>query len=302
MESEMLFGYMSNILWETSNKISAILSNAKDIVNPLTSQGFQETPFDFIKRAPSVNRRSPTGSVERVNGPIIVPYHPENTNGNHERKVKRKVHFDPMLFSKNNENDDNIVKRKRGRPRKHFFDENGNKLKRKGGRPRKVPLVESLESVVKKEPINSFKVKRKKSFSKGTYEMSPRRSSRIKESEKKPIYTFKRPRTGSSKSVEQEQSIEEPLEKRMFKEVQGVNQEERKYYGVNQLGEEFSCALDDISNHINVNTTSITRISARVRLHDRIGVFVKFDTFPEEILMNISPSIDEARRKLVFST
>jgi hypothetical protein len=137
--------------------------------------------------------------VERVNGPIIVPYNPKNTHENHESKVKRKVHFDPMLFSKNdvnksfnNENNDNIVKRKRGRPRKHFFDENGNKLKRKGGRPRKVPLVESPESVVKREPINSFKVKRKESFSKGTYEMSLRRSSRIKESEKKPIYTFKR--------------------------------------------------------------------------------------------------------------
>jgi hypothetical protein len=206
-----------------------------------------------------------------------------------------------MLFSKNNENDDNIVKRKRGRPRKHFFDENGNKLKRKGGRPPKEP-----ESVVKREPINSFKVKRrrkpKESFSKGTYDMSLRRSSRIMELEKKPIYTFKRPRTESSKSLEEEQSIEDPLKKRMFKEVQGVNEEERDYYGVNQLGEEFSCALDDISNHINVNTTSITRISARVRLHNRIGVFVKFDTFPEEILMNISPSIDEARRKLVFST
>jgi len=36
------------------------------LFNPLTSQGFLRTPFDFIKRAPSVNQRSPRGSSERV--------------------------------------------------------------------------------------------------------------------------------------------------------------------------------------------------------------------------------------------
>jgi hypothetical protein len=35
--------------------------------NPLTSQGFLGTPFDFIKRAPSVDLRSLESSVERVN-------------------------------------------------------------------------------------------------------------------------------------------------------------------------------------------------------------------------------------------
>jgi len=37
------------------------------LLNPLTSQGFFRTPFDFIERAPSVDRRSPSVPMERVN-------------------------------------------------------------------------------------------------------------------------------------------------------------------------------------------------------------------------------------------
>jgi len=310
MESELLFGHISNIIWDTSRKISAILSNAKDISVEDTMNGLSR--FDEIVRekAPSVDRRS---LKEQFNGPIIIPYNPNLISSN---ESSQQVKLDPSVSSKENK-----VKRKRGRPRKHFFDENGNKLKRKGGRPQKNPMIAVNQPSIRENnenennQNNQNKVKRKRgrprkvAFVDESMNLFNRRSSRIKDSEKIPTYTYKRKWNARKdlsfqKSFErlssshEELSYEEPLEKRMFKEVQGVDQKDKTYYGVNQLGEEFSCALNDISNHINFNTISITRISARVRFHDRIGVFVKFDTIPEEVLMNISPSIDEARRKL----